>query len=136
MFVQLCKCTFYTKICSIINSLFFSYSKNSIFVHIAYVLHGLFHSDIILHWHYLDPDIVWHWHSLKLTLTRSWYCVRLTLSYIDIVWVLFWKYFVFISFSHYIFFEISFLFSRFHFFEIFILFDIIYFLILSDSDIK
>ena len=47
-----------------------------------------------------ETDIVLHWYSLSSEIFD------------------FWKYFVFISFPHFIFFEISFFFLRFHFFQV------------------
>ena len=111
-FVQLCNCAFDTIIRYIINSLFFSYSNNSIFVQIVNVLHRFVHSDIIWHWHYLNLTLTRSWHYLTLTLTRSWHCLRLTLSYTDIHWVL--KFLISENILFSFLFHISF-FLRFHF---------------------
>ena len=100
-FVQLCNCAFDTIIRYIINSLFFSYSNNSIFVQIVNVLHRFVHSDII-----------WHWHYLNLTLTRSWHYLTLTLPDTDIDWVL--KFLISENILFSFLFHISF-FLRFHF---------------------
>ena len=73
------------------------------------------------------------WHYLSLTITRSLHCLTLTFCNTDIVWHWYWlssdifeswTFFLFIFLWHFI------------FVCDFIFFDIIYFLIISDSDIN